>query len=324
MSRRALITGVAGQDGSYLSELLLDKGYAVFGISGPAPLDLLSDVKARGGDRFRLIPSDLTDADSLVSAVEEARPDEIYNLAAVSGVGDSWGQVLSSTDVNAFGVLRLLEAARRVCPSARILETASAEVFGRSIRVPQDEGGALDPGSPYGAAKAYALMIGRVYREAYGVFCANALLFNHESPRRETTVVTRKITDAAARISLGLADSVALGNLDARRDWGFAGDYVKAMWAMLQQEKPDDFVIATGVAHSVREFCEAAFAHVGLGYRDHVTVDERFMRPADVEIMVGDASKARSALGWEPSVDFAGLVGMMVDADLERLRGARA
>ncbi|MRR11051.1 NAD-dependent epimerase/dehydratase family protein, partial [bacterium] len=224
MARRALITGIAGQDGSYLTELLLSKGYTVYGIAGPAPLDLLADAFAQAGERLQLIPGDLTDIDSLAQALETSRPDEIYNLAALSGVGDSWEQALVSADVNALGTLRLLEALRRQAPTARLMVPASAEIFGPSHGAPQDEASPLDPRSPYGASKAYAYSIGKVYRQAHGVYCSNAVLFNHESPRRPTSVVTRKITDAAARISLGLADSVALGNLEARRAWGFAGD----------------------------------------------------------------------------------------------------
>lgn len=319
MPKRALITGVAGQDGSYLAELLLDKGYDVYGVVGPAARDLLGPAIERGGDRLHLLDGDLTDMDSLLQAVTAARPDEVYNLAAMSFVGDSWEHALTTTDINAVGVLRLLEALRHECPGARFMQAASGEVFGRAYGKPQDESTPLHPRSPYGVSKAYAYFITLNYRESHGMFGANAVLFNHESPRRSVNFVTRKITDGAARISLGLANELPMGNLDSRRDWGFAGDYVEAMWRILQQDAPDDFVIATGEAHSVREFCEIAFGRVGLDYREHVTVDERFMRPADVDVLLGDAGKARERLGWEPKVSFRDLVELMVDADLARL-----
>ena len=319
MPKRALITGVAGQDGSYLAELLLDKGYDVYGVVGPAAGDLLGPAIERGGDRLHLLDGDLTDMDSLLQAVTAARPDEVYNLAAMSFVGDSWEHALTTTDINAVGVLRLLEALRHECPGARFMQAASGEVFGRAYGKPQDESTPLHPRSPYGVSKAYAYFITLNYRESHGMFGANAVLFNHESPRRSVNFVTRKITDGAARISLGLANELPMGNLDSRRDWGFAGDYVEAMWRILQQDAPDDFVIATGEAHSVREFCEIAFGRVGLDYREHVTVDERFMRPADVDVLLGDAGKARERLGWEPKVSFRDLVELMVDADLARL-----
>lgn len=319
MSPRALITGVAGQDGSYLAELLLAKGYDVYGVVGPAPRDLLTDAIAQGGDRLHLLDGDLTDMDSILEAVRIAQPDEVYNLAAISFVGDSWEQALLTTDINAVGVLRILEALRKEAPAARFVQASSGEVFGKAGGKAQNETTPLHPRSPYGVAKTYGYFIGMNYRESHGMFCANAVLFNHESPRRGLNFVTRKITDGAARISLGLADTLPLGNLDSRRDWGFAGDYVEAMWRILQHDTPDDFVIATGEAHSVREFCDVAFARVGLDYRDHVTVDERFMRPADVDVLLGDATKARELLGWEPRVSFQGLVEMLVDADVARL-----
>ena len=319
MTNRALITGVAGQDGSYLAELLLDRGYDVYGVVGPVVGELLQPIVERAGERLHLLQGDLTDMDSLLAAVTEARPDEVYNLAAMSFVGASWEQALTTTDVNAVGVLRLLEALRHECPSARFLQAASGEVFGRAHGSAQNESTPLHPRSPYGAAKAYAYFITLNYRESYGLHGNNAVLFNHESPRRGINFVTRKITDGAARIKLGLADELLLGNLDARRDWGFAGDYVEAMWLLLQQEQPGDYVIATGEGHSVREFCDHAFARLDLDYRDYVKVDERFLRPADVEVLLGDATKARTVLGWEPRVSFKNLVEMMVDADLERL-----
>ncbi len=319
MPKRALITGVAGQDGSYLAELLLAKGYDVYGIVGPVLGDLLADAMVLGGDRLHLLDGDLTDMDSLLHAVVTARPDEVYNLAAMSFVGESWEQALKTTDINAVGVLRLLEALRHECPDARFMQAASGEVFGRAHGKAQDESTPLHPRSPYGVSKTYAYFITVNYRESHGMFGANAVLFNHESPRRGVNFVTRKISDGAARISLGMAEELRMGNLDSRRDWGFAGDYVDAMWRILQQDDPGDFVIATGEAHSVREFCEAAFGHVGLDYRDYVRLDSDFMRPADVDVLLGDASKAREQLGWEPKVTFRELVEMMVDADVARI-----
>ncbi|NTW28730.1 MAG: GDP-mannose 4,6-dehydratase [Coriobacteriia bacterium] len=321
MAKRALITGVAGQDGSYLAELLLDKDYDVYGMVGPVRGGLLDGVIQKGGTRLHLLEGDLTDMDSLLDVASASRPDEIYNLAAMSFVGDSWEQALTTTDVNALGALRMLETLRRECPEARFLQAVSGEVFGRAHGVAQNEATPLHPRTPYGAAKAYAFFITENYRDAHGVFGSNAVLFNHESPRRGVNFVTRKITDGAARISLGLARELRMGNLDSRRDWGFAGDYVDAMWRILQQDVPEDYVIATGEAHSVREFCEIAFGRVGLDYREHVRVDEQYMRPTDVEVLLGDATKARRQLEWEPRVGFCDLVEMMVDADLERLRG---
>lgn len=321
MTKRALITGVAGQDGSYLAELLLAKGYEVWGIVGPVLGELLDDAIAMGGDRLHLIDGDLTDMDSLLHAAVTAKPDEVYNLAAMSFVGDSWEQALKTTDINAVGVLRLLEALRHECRDTRFLQAASGEVFGKAQGAAQDESTPLHPRSPYGVSKAYAYFITLNYRESHAMFAANAVLFNHESPRRSVNFVTRKITDGAARIHLGLAESLPMGNLDALRDWGFAGDYVEAMWRMLQQDEPEDYVIATGEAHSVREFCDVAFRRVGLDYRDYVTVDERFMRPADVDVLLGDASKAHERLGWAPKMSFAELVETMIDADVARLSG---
>lgn len=319
MTNRALVTGVAGQDGTYLTELLLSKGYEVFGLVGPSPDETLNSMLSEAGERLTLLRGDLTDMDSLLGAVATAMPDEVYNLAALSFVGDSWERALETTEVNAVGALRLLEALRLEAPAARFMQAASGEVFGRVQGGPQNESTPLHPRSPYGVSKAYAFFITMNYRESHGMFAANAVLFNHESPRRGLSFVTRKITDGAARIALGLADSLPMGNLDVKRDWGFAGDYVDAMWRTLQQDEPDDFVIATGEAHSVREFCEAAFERVGLEYRDYVTVDERFMRPADVDVLLGDASKAHRELGWRPTVTFRQLVDMMVDADVERV-----
>ena len=320
MTKRALITGVAGQDGTYLAELLLDRGYDVYGVVGPVTGELLPPIAERAGERLHLLQGDLTDMDSLLEAVTAAQPDEVYNLAAMSFVGDSWKQALTTTDINAVGVLRLLEALRNECPSARFLQAASGEVFGRAKGgAAQNESTPLHPRSPYGASKAYAYFITLNYRESYGMHTSNAVLFNHESPRRGINFVTRKITDGAARIKLGLADELPMGNLDSRRDWGFAGDYVEAMWLMLQQDAPGDFVIATGDGHSVREFCDHAFARLDLDYREYVKVDERFLRPADVDVLLGDATKARTVLQWEPRVSFRELVEMMVDADMAKL-----
>ena len=321
MTKRALITGVAGQDGTYLSELLLSKGYEVFGVVGPYPGDFYERA-ARHGGRLQALEADLTDMASLLVAVETAQPDEVYNFAAQSSVGDSWGDALATTDINAVGVLRLLEAVRAVSPSARLFQASSADMFGNADESPQRETTPLRPESPYAVAKAYGFHIVAAYRKSYGLHASNGIMFNHESPLRGTNFVTRKITEGVARIKLGLASELRLGNLDARRDWGFAGDYVEAMWLMLQQDRPDDYVVASGETHTVREFCEAAFSHVGLGYSDHVVVDPAFLRPTDVSVQWGDASKARTALGWSPKVAFPELVAMMVDADLERLRQA--
>jgi GDPmannose 4,6-dehydratase len=320
MPTRALITGIPGQDGTYLTESLLARGYEVYGLVGPSMGEVLPRIAGEAGGRLHLIDGDLTDMGSLFAAVEESRPDEVYNLAALSFVGDSWEQAVTTTDVNATGVVRLLEALRHVAPQARYCQAASGEVFGRTAGRAQNESTPFHPRSPYGASKAYAYFITVNYRESYGTHGSNAVLFNHESPRRSVNFVTRKITDGAARIRLGLAASLAMGNLDAKRDWGFAGDYVEAMRLMLQQDRPDDYVIATGESHTVREFCELAFGRVGLDYAEYVTVDERFLRPADVEALLGDSTKARTVLGWEPKVSFRRLVEMMVDADMERVR----
>ncbi len=318
MPKRALITGVAGQDGAYLSQLLIDKGYEVYGVLEPYPGDFLKWAEQFEG---RLIPieADLVDMGSLLAAVEQSRPDEVYNFAAQSSVGSSWTEAVATTEVNAVGVLRLLEALRQLAPDARFFQAASAEMFGNAAQMPQSETTPLNPRSPYAASKTYAFHIVGSYRDSYGMHASNGIMFNHESPLRGTQFVTRKITEGAARIKLGLADELRLGNLDAKRDWGFAGDYVEAMWLMLQQEAADDYVVASGDVHTVREFCEAAFSHLGLDYQQYVTVDPRFFRPIDVNIFYGDASKARRVLGWEPKVGFSELVQMMVDADMERL-----
>ncbi len=318
MTKRALITGVAGQDGTYLSELLLGKGYEVWGVVGPYPGDFPALV-ARSGGRLHAVDADLRDMDSLLTAVAESSPDEVYNFAAQSSVGDSFESAIATTEVNAVGVLRILEALRQLKPDARFFQAASAEMFGNAAEMPQRETTPLHPRSPYAASKTYAFHIVDSYRDSYGMHVSNGIMFNHESPLRGLQFVTRKITDGAVRCKLGLASELHLGNLDAKRDWGFAGDYVEAMWLMLQQDRPDDYVIATGEVHTVRDFCEAAFDYVGLDYKGYVVVDPGLFRPVDVNVLYGDPSKARRVLGWEPKVSLRGLVEMMVDADMGRL-----
>jgi GDPmannose 4,6-dehydratase len=318
MTKRALITGVAGQDGTYLSEFLLGKGYEVYGVLGPYPGTFPEWAKQHAGRLFP-IDADLADMESLLAALETSRPDEVYNFAAQSSVGNSWTAAIATTEVNAVGVLRLLEAIRQTGRDARFFQAASAEMFGNAAQMPQNEQTPLHPRSPYAASKTYAFHIVGSYRDSYAMHASNGILFNHESPLRGTQFVTRKITDAAARIKLGLATEVRMGNLDARRDWGFAGDYVEAMWLMLQQETPDDYVIASGEVHTVRDFCEAAFSHLGLDYEAYVTIDPVFFRPVDVNVLYGDPAKAKRVLGWTPKVSFRELVAMMVDADMAAL-----
>ena len=318
MSKRAIITGVTGQDGSYLAELLLERGYRVVGVTRRLSTPNHWRI-AHLLDRIELWPADLLDQLSLIRLVDEVRPHEIYNLAAMTFVPASWEQPILTAEFNALGVVRLLEAVRRVDPLIRVYQASSSEMFGRVRETPQNEQTPFHPRSPYGASKAFAHYITVNYRESYGLFAVSGILFNHESPRRGLEFVTRKVSDGVARIRAGLAETLSLGNLDARRDWGFAGDYVRAMWTMLQRDRPEDYVIATGVSHSVRELAEAAFAHVGCDWRDHVRSRPELMRPADVEHLTGDASRARAELGWRPSVDFAELVRMMVDADVERV-----
>lgn len=320
MPKRALITGLTGQDGSYLAELLLDKGYDVYGLVRRSSTEGFERIEGYRR-RITLIDGDLSDQSSLLDAVEQARPDEVYNLAAQSFVGTSWREPVFTGDIDALGVTRMLEALRRVNPETRFYQASSSEMFGRVRETPQTEDTPFHPRSPYGVAKVYGYHITVNYRESYGMHASNGILFNHESPRRGIEFVTRKITDAVARIKLGMAEDLRLGNLDAKRDWGHAADYVRAMWLMLQADEPGDYVIATGETHTVREFCEIAFARVGLDYEAYVVVDPAFFRPAEVELLLGDASKARRELGWEPTVSFRGLVEMMVDADLERLGG---
>jgi GDPmannose 4,6-dehydratase len=315
----ALITGITGQDGSYLAELLLSKGYRVIGMvrrSSTVTYERIDHLL----DDITIIQGDLTDQGSLLSIFEDYEPTEVYNLAAQSFVPVSWNQPALTGDVTAIGVTRMLEAIRFVNSKTRFYQASSSEMFGKVVEVPQKETTPFYPRSPYGVAKVYGHWITVNYRESFGMFAVSGILFNHESPRRGLEFVTRKITYGVARIKLGLAKELCLGNLEARRDWGFAGDYVNAMWNMLQQENPGDYVIGTGETHSVREFCEEAFSHVGLDYKDFVIQDPRFYRPAEVDMLVSNPSKARQVLGWEPKVSFRELIRMMVDADLERLR----
>ncbi|MFN3741074.1 MAG: GDP-mannose 4,6-dehydratase [Anaerolineales bacterium] len=314
----ALIIGITGQDGSYLAEFLLQKGYRVIGMVRRASTHNYERIQHLL-DQITLVQGDLHDQGSLLAILEEYQPDEVYNLAAQSFVPTSWSQPALTAEVTAVGVTRMLEAIRYVNPKIRFYQASSSEMFGKVVEVPQRETTPFYPRSPYGVAKVYGHWITVNYRESFGMFAVSGILFNHESPRRGLEFVTRKISDGVARIKLGLAKELRLGNLEARRDWGFAGDYVRAMWMMLQQEKPEDFVIGTGETHSVREFCQLAFEHVGLDYRQFVIQDERFYRPAEVDLLVADPSKARAQLGWEPTVTFPELVRMMVDADLEKL-----
>jgi GDPmannose 4,6-dehydratase len=317
---RALITGITGQDGSYLAELLLDKGYEVWGVVRRASTESYERIEHLR-DRLRFAQADLLDQPSLTAALQQAEPDEVYNLAAQSFVPTSWTQPVLTAEFTAVGVTRLLEAIRQVNPAIRFYQASSSEMFGRVLETPQSETTPFYPRSPYGVAKVYGHYITVNYRESYGLFACSGILFNHESPRRGLEFVTRKVTDGVARIRLGLADTLTLGNLDARRDWGFAGDYVDAMWRMLQQDEADDYVVATGETHTVERLVELAFEHAGLDRDEHVRTDPALIRPAEVDLLVGEPAKARERLGWAPTVDFDGLVRMMVDADLERLGG---
>ena len=321
MSKRALITGITGQDGSYLAELLLDKGYDVVGMVRRSST-VNTERVAHLADSVELVPGDLLDQASLIEVLRTHRPDEVYNLAAQSFVHTSFGQPVLTGETTALGVTRLLDAVRLVDPSIRYYQASSSEMFGHARQVPQTEDTPFHPRSPYGVAKVYGHWITINYRESYDLHASSGILFNHESPRRGLEFVTRKISHGAAAISLGLADELRLGNLDAKRDWGFAGDYVEAMWLMLQLDEPDDFVVCTGETHSVREFCELAFGRLNLNWEDHVVVDEAFLRPAEVDLLVGDSSKAAERLGWKPQTGFADLVEMMVDADLALLEGS--
>ena len=322
MSKRAIITGITGQDGSYLAELLLEQGYEVVGVTRrlSAPNHWRIEHLL---DRIELRPADLLDQLSLIRLVDDVRPHEFYNLAAMSFVPASWDQPLLTGEYNAQGVTRVMEAIRQVDTSIRVYQASSSEMFGKVRETPQTEATPFYPRSPYGVSKVFAHYLTVNYRESHGLFAVSGILFNHESPRRGLEFVTRKVTRGAARIKRGLAGTLSLGNLDARRDWGFAGDYVRAMWLMLQQDRADDYVIATGRSHSVRELVEVAFSRAGLDWRDHVRTDPALLRPAEVDHLIGDPAKAETALGWRPGVDFEGLVRMMVDADLERLSGAR-
>jgi len=314
----ALITGITGQDGSYLAEFLLSKGYQVIGMvrrSSTVTFERIQHIQ----DDITIIQGDLHDQSSLVDVMERYYPDEVYNLAAQSFVPTSWSQPVLTGEVTALGVTRILEAIRLVNPKTRFYQASSSEMFGKVHEVPQNEKTPFYPRSPYGVAKVYGHWITVNYRESYNLFAVSGILFNHESPRRGLEFVTRKITYGAARIKLGLANEHRLGNLEARRDWGFAGDYVQAMWQMLQRPEPEDYVVGTGVTHSVREFCEIAFSYLGLDYRDYVVQDERFYRPAEVDLLVADSRKAQQELGWEPRVGFEELIHMMVDADMKRL-----
>ncbi len=316
--KKALITGITGQDGSYLAELLLEKGYEVYGMMRRSSTEAIERIEHLKG-KITLVNGDLLDEMSLILLLKEIMPDEIYNLAAQSFVHTSWTQPVLTGEFTALGVTRLLDAMRHVCPKARFYQASSSEMYGKVHAIPQSEETPFHPRSPYAVAKVYGHYITLNYRESYNLFTVSGILFNHESPRRGKEFVTRKITDGVARIKHGLQKELRMGNLDAKRDWGFAGDYVKAMWLMLQQDTPDDYVIATGETHSVKEFLELAFARVGLNYKDYVVVDPKFLRPAEVDLLLGDPTKAKKQLGWKTEVSFQCLIDMMVDADMERI-----
>jgi len=318
--KKALITGITGQDGSYLAELLLSQGYRVTGMVRRASTETFDRI-AHFKDQVVLRQADLLDQFSLVKLLDEVQPDEIYNLAAMSFVPTSWNQPVLTGEFTALGVTKLLEAMRMVCPKAHFYQASSSEMFGKVLETPQTEKTPFYPRSPYGVAKAYGHFITVNYRESYNLFALSGILFNHESPRRGKEFVTRKISDAVARIKLGTLKELRMGNLDAKRDWGFAGDYVCAMWMMLQQARADDYVVATGRTHSVRDFLRIAFSHVGLNYEDYVVIDPEFIRPAEVELLLGNPAKAQAQLGWQPQVSFEQLVTMMVDADMDRQMG---
>jgi len=321
MAKRAIITGITGQDGSYLAELLLEKGYEVTGAVRRSSSPNLWRIQHLLS-RVSLRPADLLDQLSLLRLIADVKPHEMYNLAAMSFVPASWDQPLLTGDYNSMGVTRLLEAIRQVDTSIKLYQASSSEMYGRVREVPQTEMTPFYPRSPYGVSKVFGHYITVNYRESYNMFAVSGILFNHESPRRGLEFVTRKVSDGVARIKLGLSDHLALGNLDACRDWGFAGDYVRAMWLMLQQDHADDYVIATGVTHSVRQLVEAAFGHVGLDWQKYVRIDPAFLRPAEVDHLIGDAGKAKKVLGWEPTVSFERLIAMMVDADIATLSGS--
>jgi GDPmannose 4,6-dehydratase len=317
-NKRALITGITGQDGSYLAEFLLNKDYEVFGLvrrTSTVNFERIKHIQ----DNIELISGDLLDQNSLMNAIKESNPDEVYNLASQSFVPTSWKQPVFTGEATALGVARVLEAIRAVNPKIKFYQASSSEMFGKVREVPQTEKTQFYPRSPYGVAKLYGHWITINYRESYNMFCCSGILFNHESPKRGLEFVTRKVTNTAAKIKLGLSNELRLGNLDAKRDWGFAGDYVKAMWLMLQQEKPDDYVISTGITHSVRDLVQIAFDYVNLNWKDYVIVDPKFVRPAEVELLLGNSTKALKKLGWTPETSFEELIKMMIDADLERI-----
>ncbi len=322
MTKTALITGITGQDGSYLAELLLSKGYRVIGMVRRASTETFERI-THMRDRLDLREGDLLDQLSLINLIESVQPDEIYNLAAQSFVPTSWTKPLLTGEFTALGVTRMLEAIRYVNRKIRFYQASSSEMFGKVLETPQNEDTPFYPRSPYGVSKVYGHFITVNYRESFDMFAVSGILFNHESPRRGKEFVTRKVTDSVARIKLGHAKELRLGNLDAKRDWGFAGDYVEAMWLMLQQSEPDDYVIATGETHTVRELVRIAFEHVGLDWEKHVVIDPKFFRPAEVDLLIGDCSKAKNKLGWKPRVDFPQLVKMMVDSDIERVKEER-
>ena len=318
---RALITGITGQDGSYMAELLLSKGYEVFGLVRRTSVKMYERIEALLDD-IELVEGDLTDQTSLDHIVQSVQPDEVYNLAAQSFVPVSWNQPVLTGDVTALGVIRILEAIRKHRPQAKFLQASSSEMFGKVLETPQTERTPFYPRSPYGVAKVFGHYLTVNYRESHGIFACSAIGFNHESPRRGLEFVTRKVTHQVAKIKRGLATKLMMGNLEAERDWGFAGDYVRAMWIMLQQSEPDDYVLATGKTHSIKELLETAFGVVGLDWQEYVEVDPRFLRPAEVDLLCGDATKAREELGWQPEVSFERLIQMMVTADLEIVQGA--
>ena len=319
MKKKALITGITGQDGSYLAEFLLEKGYEVFGMvrrSSMEKFDRIEHIK----DRINIKQADLLDQYSIIKLVDEIQPDEIYNLAAMSFVPTSWSQPVLTAEFTAIGVTRMLEAIRAVNRKIKFYQASSSEMFGKVKEIPQTEKTPFHPRSPYGVAKVYGHWITVNYRESYDIFGVSGILFNHESPRRGIEFVTRKVTYNVAKIKLGISKELRMGNLDAKRDWGYAGDYVRAMWMMLQQDEPDDYVIATGENHTVRELVDIAFSYVGLNYKDHIIIDEKFLRPAEVDILIGDSTKARKKLGWKPEVSFEQLIKMMVDSDMELIK----
>ena len=322
MSKRALITGITGQDGSYLTELLLSKGYEVFGVVRRSSTESYERIEHLR-DRITLVQADLLDQYSLIEALKAAQPDEVYNLAAQSFVPTSWSQAVLTGEFTALGVTKVLEAVRSVNPKIRFYQASSSEMYGKVLEVPQREETPFYPRSPYGVAKVYGHFITVNYRESYNLFAVSGILFNHESPRRGLEFVTRKVSDGVAKIKLGLATELRMGNLDAKRDWGFAGDYVEAMWLMLQQDAPDDYVIATGETHTVQELVEVAFERAGLDWQKYIVIDPRFIRPAEVDLLIGDPAKAKAKLGWTRKTSFKDLVHMMVDSDIARLEARK-